>query len=203
MTLMLVMPDDAPERVLLRTDDAERIRAELEREGVRFERWRADAELAPGAGQSEVLAAYARDVERLMREGGYRSADVVRLAPDPSDPEGSAARAAGARAKFLAEHTHAEDEVRFFVEGRGLFYLHLGGRVLSVRCERGDLLSVPARTPHWFDMGRAPSFCAIRLFTNPDGWVASFTGDSIGERFPEHDVIEAWPAASRAEEPRR
>ena len=38
------------------------------------------------------------------------------------------------RRKFLEEHTHAEDEVRFFVEGCGLFVLHIGSEVLSVLC---------------------------------------------------------------------
>jgi 1,2-dihydroxy-3-keto-5-methylthiopentene dioxygenase len=33
-------------------------------------------------------------------------------------------------------------------------------------------------------MSAAPSFVAIRLFTNPDGWAANFTGSDIAERFP-------------------
>jgi 1,2-dihydroxy-3-keto-5-methylthiopentene dioxygenase len=56
--------------------------------------------------------------------------------------------------------------------------------VYAVLCEKNDLISVPANTPHWFDMGPNPDFCAIRLFNNPDGWVAHFTGDEIAARFP-------------------
>ncbi len=88
------------------------------------------------------------------------------------------------RAKFLDEHTHAEDEVRFFVEGSGAFYLHSQSKVYQVICETNDLLSVPAKTKHWFDMGDKPSFTAIRLFTDPKGWVAKFTGDPIARGFP-------------------
>jgi 1,2-dihydroxy-3-keto-5-methylthiopentene dioxygenase len=33
-------------------------------------------------------------------------------------------------------------------------------------------------------MGPAPSFCALRFFTNPEGWVARFSGDPIARRFP-------------------
>ena len=29
----------------------------------------------------------------------------------------------------------------------------------------------------------APRFVAIRLFNNPDGWVANFTGSDIAQRF--------------------
>jgi 1,2-dihydroxy-3-keto-5-methylthiopentene dioxygenase len=33
-------------------------------------------------------------------------------------------------------------------------------------------------------MSESPYFVAIRLFTNKDGWVATFTGDDIAQRFP-------------------
>ncbi|RZM07821.1 MAG: hypothetical protein EOP67_72695, partial [Sphingomonas sp.] len=39
-------------------------------------------------------------------------------------------------------------------------------------------------TRHWFDMGPAPRFTAIRLFAEPDGWVARFTGDPIARGSP-------------------
>jgi 1,2-dihydroxy-3-keto-5-methylthiopentene dioxygenase len=32
-------------------------------------------------------------------------------------------------------------------------------------------------------MGPNPGFIAIRLFNNPDGWVANFTGSDIADRF--------------------
>ncbi|MBV8158028.1 MAG: cupin, partial [Dyella sp.] len=80
--------------------------------------------------------------------------------------------------------THSEDEVRFFVAGAGQFTLHIDGKVFDVLCEQGDLIGVPDGTRHWFDMSEAPYFVAIRLFTNKDGWVANFTGETIAERFP-------------------
>ena len=46
---------------------------------------------------------------------------------------------------------------------------------------------VPDGTRHWFDMGPNPFFVAIRLFTNPAGWVANFTGTDIAARFPRLD----------------
>jgi 1,2-dihydroxy-3-keto-5-methylthiopentene dioxygenase len=153
------------------------IAAELKSVGVRFEQWQANKPVAPGASQDEVIAAYHEDIERLKREEGYQAVDVVSLNPDNPDR-------AAFRAKFLNEHTHAEDEVRFFVAGRGLFTLHIGERVFEVLCERGDLIGVPDGTRHWFDMSEAPYFIAIRLFTNPAGWVAEFTGSDIAERFP-------------------
>lgn len=150
---------------------------------VRYERWEATKPLAPGAGQDAVLEAYARDVERLRKIGGYQSVDVVRMHPEHPDRDAM-------RGKFLSEHKHLDDEVRFFVEGAGAFYLRNDDVVLKVVCEQGDLLSVPKYTRHWFDMGPRPFFAAIRLFTTPDGWVAEFTGDKIADSIPGYDASE-------------
>ena len=145
--------------------------------GVRFERWQAAQPVAPGAAPEAVIAAYRDDIERLMLEGGYKAVDVISLKPDHPDR-------AALRAKFLDEHTRGEDEVRFFVAGSGQFTLHIGAKVYEVLCEAGDLIGVPDGTRHWFDMSEEPYFVAIRLFTNPEGWVASFTGEDIAGRFP-------------------
>lgn len=152
--------------------------------GVRFERWEANRPLAPDADEAAVTGAYPEAIDRLNAEYGFQSVDVVALRPD--NP-----RAAEMRAKFLDEHTHADFEVRFFVEGSGLFYLHVGERVYVVLCEKGDLISVPGGVKHWFDMGEAPDFKCIRFFTVPDGWVAEFTGSDIAARFPDFDTYRA------------
>ncbi|HET6602664.1 MAG TPA: acireductone dioxygenase [Xanthomonadaceae bacterium] len=163
-----------PERVL---EDHDQIGSELARRGVRFERWQAAQPVAPGAAPQEVIEAYHDDIERLRREGGYQAVDVISIAPDHPERE-------ALRRKFLDEHIHGEDEVRFFVAGSGLFTLHLDEQVYEVHCEAGDLIGLPAGTRHWFDMGPQPSFVAIRLFTNPEGWVARFTGTDIAQKFP-------------------
>ena len=161
----------------LTTNDPAVIAAELAERGIGFERWPARAELPAGAGPDAVLAAYAQEIQAVQARGSYPTVDAIRMTPDHPDR-------GALRQKFLSEHTHAEDEVRFFVEGRGLFCLHLGEEVLQVLCEADDWISVPAGTKHWFDMGAEPSFCAIRFFDNPEGWVAQFSGDPIADRFP-------------------
>ncbi len=179
-TTLRVYEDDAPETPALETADGDRIAEELAKIGVRFERWSAGAELPAGADQETVIAAYRSSVDRLISECGYQSVDVIRLERGTPNTE-------PIRKKFLDEHQHSEDEVRFFVEGRGAFYLHANGRVYQTVCVKGDLISVPAGTKHWFDMGPDPEFTAIRLFTNADGWIANFTGDPIASAFPKLD----------------
>ncbi len=175
-----VYDEDRPAPPRVETTDAAEIARLLGEVGVRFERWSAEAPLAPGADQDAVLAAYRSSIARVQQDGGYGTVDVIRLAKGTPNTEPM-------RKKFLDEHTHSEDEVRFFVEGSGAFYLHLGGRVYQTVCVRGDLLSVPAGTRHWFDMGPDPEFTAIRFFNNQEGWVAQFTGDEIGSRFPKYE----------------
>jgi 1,2-dihydroxy-3-keto-5-methylthiopentene dioxygenase len=150
---------------------------ELAKVGVRFEQWEANQPVAPGASQEHVIAAYRHDIDRLMQEEGYKAVDVISLTPDHPDR-------ATLRQKFLSEHTHSEDEVRFFVAGAGQFTLHIGNNIYDVLCEQGDLIGVPDGTRHWFDMSEAPYFVAIRLFTNKEGWVANFTGSDIADHFP-------------------
>jgi 1,2-dihydroxy-3-keto-5-methylthiopentene dioxygenase len=124
-----------------------------------------------------VINAYQHAIDRLVAEKGYQSWDVLSMRADNPQKE-------VLRTKFLNEHTHSEDEVRFFVEGSGLFCLHLEGEVYQILCEKNDLISVPAGTAHWFDMGSEPHFTAIRIFDNQEGWVANFTGDKIADAYP-------------------
>lgn len=139
MSSLTVYHENQPEQPLKLLTHAEDIASTLAEVGVRFERWEAAAPIAAGASQDEVIAAYAHEIERLKRERGYITVDVVSLNSDhPQKAE--------LRAKFLDEHRHGEDEVRFFVAGRGLFVLHIEEHVYAVLCERNDLISVPAGT---------------------------------------------------------
>jgi 1,2-dihydroxy-3-keto-5-methylthiopentene dioxygenase len=180
MTRLVVYAAENPAHIFIDTTDADVISREVSAVGARFERWAASHPLPPEATAEEILVAYDPEIERLKRERGYSSADVVRIRPgNPNWPT--------LREKFLAEHSHSEDEVRFFVEGSGAFYLHIGDRVLEVVGEAGDLLSVPQGTPHWFDGGPDGDFTCIRLFTRQEGWVAHYTGAPIAQRFPRYN----------------
>ena len=184
MSRLRIFSESEPHAPIAHLHDHAGIARELGAAGVRFERWETAAPLAAGASQPAVIAAYRHDIDRLMASEGYRTVDVISLTPEHPDRE-------ALRRKFLDEHTHAEDEVRFFVAGSGLFSLHIGEHVYEVLCEQGDLIGVPDATPHWFDMGPHPFFIAIRLFNNPEGWVARFTGSDIAARFPRFELEHA------------
>jgi 1,2-dihydroxy-3-keto-5-methylthiopentene dioxygenase len=184
MSRLRIFSESDPSRPTFASEDRAAIAEQLGAIGVRFELWKAAAEVRPGAPSDEVMAAYRGDIDRLMAENGFKTVDVVSIAPDHPQREAM-------RGKFLDEHFHKEDEVRFFVAGSGLFTLHVDDKVYEVRCEQGDLIGVPDGTRHWFDMGPAPYFVAIRFFTEPDGWVGHFTGTDIAGRFPRFEPGQA------------
>lgn len=177
MSALTIFTDTDASQPVWQSEDAAAIGQQLEAIGVHFERWQADRVLSANPTSEEVLAAYQHEIDKLVADKGYQSWDVVSMRAD--NPQKDVLRT-----KFLSEHRHDEDEVRFFVEGAGLFCLHVDGRIFQILCEKNDLLSVPAGIPHWFDMGSSPSFTAIRLFDNPDGWIAHFTGDAIADAYP-------------------
>lgn len=179
MSRLRIYADDKPEAPEFESRDGDAIAGELQKIGVTFERWRADQPIAAGAAQDEVIAAYRADIDRITAERGFTTIDVISIAPDnPKKDE--------LRGKFLDEHYHKEDEVRFFVAGSGLFTLHVDDKVYEIECVKDDLIAVPDGTTHWFDMGEQPEFVAIRFFQQPDGWVGHFTGTDIAQKFPRY-----------------
>lgn len=177
MSRLTVYATDNAVTPLLDTSNHVQISTELAKAGIRFEQWQAGEKITAQSSNDAILQAYAADIQRLKHERGYITVDVISLSANHPDKT-------ALRQKFLAEHTHSEDEVRFFVRGQGLFCLHIADKVYQVLCQQNDLISVPAGTTHWFDMGSEPEFTAIRLFNNAEGWVANFTGSNIASQFP-------------------
>jgi len=177
MSRLTVTPDTAPGTPELCTEDPAAIARALAEIDVRFERWDLPVSVDPEAEADVILAAYRPHLDRLMGDTGAGAADVIRLRP------GNQAYPA-MRSKFLDEHIHTEDEVRFFVQGAGNFILHANGRVYDAHCTAGDLISVPAGLKHWFDAGEDPHATVLRIFTDTTGWTPHYTGDKISALFP-------------------
>lgn len=177
MSQLFVYHSSQPKQALKVLNHAEDISSTLAQAGVRFEHWAANPALTAQSTHEDILAAYAADIARVKQERGDLTVDVVSI--DEKHPD-----KVELRAQFIDEHTHSEDEVRFFVSGRGLFNLHINEHIYAVLCEKGAFLSVPAGTQHWFDMGEHPRFTALRFFNNLEGLVAQFTGDGIAADYP-------------------
>ena len=151
------------------------IRAELAAAGIDYERWSLDR-VPVGSSADVVLNAYAAEIDEMKRRGGYVTADVIDVTPETPGLDMMLAR-------FDKEHTHSEDEVRFILAGRGIFFLHLGQRVYSVEVGPGDMLRVPRGTTHWFTLCEDRRIRAVRWFQQTEGWTPHYTGSGVDQGY--------------------
>jgi 1,2-dihydroxy-3-keto-5-methylthiopentene dioxygenase len=165
------------------TSDPKEILEFFNARGLYFDQWQCDEVFEDTATQEDILQAYSKDLFPFMENGGYQTADVISINSLTENYD-------TIRAKFLAEHTHTEDEIRFFVDGQGLFWFNLETEpVFNLLCEKGDLISVPAGTKHWFDAGENNPFVkAIRIFIDMSGWVPHYTVSGIENEFKDFKI---------------
>jgi len=158
-------------------DDKAEVSTFLATYGITYERWESTREVPADASAEAVLEVYADKVDELKARGGYLTADVIDVTPATPNLDTMLA-------KFSIEHWHDEDEVRFIVEGRGLFHVNpSGGPVFAIEVQAGDLISVPRGTRHWFDLCADRRIRAIRLFQDPSGWTPQYTGSGVDSNF--------------------
>jgi 1,2-dihydroxy-3-keto-5-methylthiopentene dioxygenase len=167
-----VAGDDEDRRKIEGEDE---IRTELAALGIDYERWSLDR-VRTDASADEVLAAYESEIDEMKRRGGYVTADVIDVNPETPNLETMLA-------KFDKEHTHSEDEVRFILAGRGIFFLALDRGVVSVEVHPGDMLRVPRGTRHWFTLCEDRRISAIRWFQDTTGWTPHYTGSGIDQGY--------------------
>ena len=156
-------------------ENEQEIRAALGAVGIDYERWSLDRVPADSSADA-VLAAYAEEINEMKRRGGYVTADVIDVKPETPGLETMLA-------KFDKEHTHSEDEVRFILAGRGIFFLHIGEKVYSVEVGPGDMLRVPRGTTHWFTLCEDRRIRAIRWFQQTEGWTPQYTGSGVDQSY--------------------
>ncbi len=159
-------------------NDPKEIKDFLNARGIIFEQWQACFPLNDSDSEETILKAYDHELKPYMKKNGYLSADVISVHKKTQNVE-------AIRAKFLSEHTHSEDEVRFFVDGAGQFFFHFQntGEVFGLLCERGDFISVPKGILHWFDLAPNYHVKAIRVFQTQEGWVANYTNSGIEKKY--------------------
>jgi 1,2-dihydroxy-3-keto-5-methylthiopentene dioxygenase len=157
--------------------DAAAVGAFLATYGIEYSQWTPKHAVAADTSADALLAAYAIEIEDLKQRGGYVTADVIDVKPDTPNLDAMLAR-------FSREHWHDEDEVRFIIEGRGLFHVHPRvGPVFAIEVQAGDLIRVPRGTHHWFDLCADRRIRAIRLFQDQSGWTPHYTESGVDQAF--------------------
>jgi 1,2-dihydroxy-3-keto-5-methylthiopentene dioxygenase len=111
--------------------------------------------------------------EDLKVNLGYQSRDLIVLHDRLPNLD-------GLLAKFEQCHTHADDEIRYIIDGEGIFgFVYPDGAQLELTVQREDYINVPAGTEHWFRLSPSRRIKAIRYFTTTEGWVPQYTGTPI------------------------
>lgn len=113
-------------------------------------------------------AGYQPPLDALKAERGYVEQDLVALSPETPNLDGICA-------KFIDEHHHDDDEVRFVLSGEGIFDIRSGtDRWMRVVVSAGDLIVVPAKRHHRFLLTEIKAIQCVRLFRDTSGWVPHY-----------------------------
>lgn len=123
--------------------------------------------------KASVLAALDQYFEQLKHDAGYESRDLIVLHPDVPNLD-------ALLAKFDQIHTHADDEVRYIIDGEGVFgFVRPDGSQVRLTIQPEEYINVPAGTEHWFYLTDAKRIKAVRYFTTTEGWTPQYTGRDI------------------------
>jgi len=103
-------------------------------------------------------------LDAIKREQRYVDQDVVELSPEMPNLDEICAR-------FDQEHYHTEDEVRFVLEGGGIFDVRDDtDHWVRIEVTEGDIIVIPAHKYHRFYLTEQRRIRCMRLFANHDGW---------------------------------
>lgn len=111
--------------------------------------------------------------QELQQTAGYQSRDLIVLHPGIPNLD-------QLLQKFDKIHIHADDEVRYIVDGEGIFgFVRPDGSQVELTVQAEEYINVPAGTEHWFYLTPAKRVKAVRYFTGTEGWVPEYTGTKI------------------------
>lgn len=174
MSSLAVYLHTAPELPNKVLNHAEDIASTLAAVGIDYRQVELPAALRPGCEQAEFDAAYGLWLQAFMSEEGHVQQELFNLQRNhPQKLE--------LRARHLDEQSQSTASAWLFLGGFAQLSLHLDDHVYMLQGEKGDLLSLPAGTRYWFDLGEEPHALVVRLSASEDAPVRS--DDDIASRF--------------------
>jgi len=132
---------------------------ELNAQGVTYEQFETDE------------TKYKGPLEALMKERGYVTMDQVKMWKAMPNFDALCQ-------KFVGEHLHTDDEVRFVLAGSGVFEIRsLDDRWMKVTVDPSDFILVPANRFHRFYLTEEKNIHCVRLFKDQSGWTPLYRKD--------------------------
>ncbi len=120
-----------------------------------------------------LLSALDSRFEEQRKKFGYETRDLVVL-------HSKVPRLEEMLAIFDKTHRHGDDEVRYIIDGSGIFgFVMPGGQQALLTIGSEEYIRVPAETEHWFVLDEKKRIKAVRYFTSKDGWVAKYSGTLV------------------------
>jgi len=160
-----------------------KIRSALIPYGVDFRHVEVSPELSETIAAEEIFEALGDLVPNPSNAHPWKFADIVSIQPE---------RDRKALQQYQREHWHSEDEIRLLIEGGGMFHFHRERMaVAALEVETGDWIQIPAGILHWFHVKPGCRCRAVRMFSDPSGWLPEYTHSGIEARY-----LPGWYAES-------
>ncbi|CAJ1074149.1 %2C2-dihydroxy-3-keto-5-methylthiopentene dioxygenase [Xyrichtys novacula] len=105
------------------------------------------------------------ELEKLRKEQGYTYMDYILIDKNILSDYEEKMKA------LYAEHIHLDDEIRYFLDGRGYFDVRdKEDRWIRILLAKGDLITIPAGIYHRFTPDEAGYTRGMRLFIGEPVW---------------------------------
>ncbi|EMY78628.1 ARD/ARD' family protein [Leptospira weilii serovar Ranarum str. ICFT] len=155
------------------------VKSFLKERGIDYDHWKVppnasnltDKEVLADNEKEELLKTLDNRFETLKEKEGYQSRDLIVLHPNVSGLNDMLA-------KFDRVHYHTDEEVRYIVDGSGVFGFALKGEKFLVHVVKDDFISVPRNTNHWFYLDDNKRIKAVRYFQDMSGWVPNYVEET-------------------------
>jgi len=166
----------------VRTEKRDAVKKFLGDRGILYEEFSAPESLSPllsqetlnDAEKEEILSGLQYRFDQLKKEHGYLACDLVVLHPQvPGIQE--------MLAKFDKLHFHTDEEVRYIIDGTGIFGFQIRGERFEVHVTKGDFISIPQNTHHWFTLDQKKRIKAVRYFKDNTGWTPVYVEEGANQ----------------------
>lgn len=176
MSILSVYHQSTPEQPNKTLTYLEDIASTLAATGIDFAQLPLPTALPAGADRDSILAACKAPLSRLQAEG-YVSVEVLSL---DCGIDGAPEQ----RASLRQARRYPVDQQFYCVGGRMQLCLEVDGYVLSLECNKHDLVRVPAGISHWLDIGEQPRVAFVRLFASSQAPLAALADQALVGRVP-------------------
>ncbi|MBZ8179610.1 MAG: acireductone dioxygenase [Oscillatoria sp. PMC 1051.18] len=123
--------------------------------------------------KEQVLQSLDNYFQHLKETAGYQDRDLIVLHPNTPNLD-------TLLSKFDRCHTHADAEVRYIIDGEGIFgFVRPDGTQVELTIHPEEYINVPARVEHWFRLTDSRRVKAVRYFTTTEGWIPEYTDTEI------------------------